>query len=155
MANTYTQIYIQVVFAVQGRHNLIKEEHKEELHKYITGIIRNKKQKLIAINCMPNHAHVFVGIKPNIVLSDLGRDIKNNSSKFINQKKWCLGKFSWQDGFGAFSYGHSQIDAVVKYIQDQEKHHARKTFREEYLEMLEKFHVEYDDKYLFDFIEDE
>lgn len=155
MANTYTKIYIQVVFAVQGRHNLIKKENKEELHKYITGIIRNKKQKLIAINCMPNHAHVFIGLKPNITLSDLVRDIKNNSSNFVDEKKWFRGKFSWQEGFGAFSYGHSQIDAVVKYIQDQEKHHAKKTFREEYLEMLNKFHVEYDGKYLFDFIEDE
>ena len=150
MANTYTQIYIQIVFAVRGRPNLIPKTHKEELHKYISGIIRNKKQKLIAINSMPNHVHIFVGMKPSIALSDLVRDIKNNSSAFINGKKWVRGKFNWQEGFGAFSYGHSQIDRVVKYIQNQEKHHAKKTFKEEYLEMLKKFHVEYDPKYLFD-----
>jgi len=149
MANTYTRIYIQVVFAVQGRYNLIRKEHKEELHKYITGIIRNKKQKLIAINSMPDHTHVFIGMKPSIALSDLVRDIKNNSTTFINEKNWVQGKFNWQEGFGAFSYGHSQIDAVVKYIQNQEKHHARKTFKEEYIEILEKFNVEYDTKYLF------
>ena len=132
MANTYTQIYIQVVFAVSGRNNLIHKEHKEELHKYITGIIKNKKQKLIAINCMADHTHIFIGMKPSIALSDLVRDIKNNSSNFINDKKWFRGKFSWHQGFGAFSYGHSQIDDVVKYIQDQEKHHTKKTFKEEF-----------------------
>ena len=155
MANTYTQIYIQVVFAVQGRYNLIPKQHKEELHKYITGIIRNKNQKLIAINSMPDHIHIFIGMKPDIALSDLVRDIKNNSSKFINHKKWMRGKFNWQEGFGGFSYGHSQIDAVVKYIQSQEKHHARRTFKEEYIELLEKFNIDYDAKYLFKWIEPE
>jgi len=156
MANTYTQIYIQVVFdAVQGRYTLIRKGYKEELHKYITGIIRNKKQKLIAINSMPDHNHIFIGMKPSIALSDLVRDIKNSSSTFINEKKWVRGKFNWQEGFGAFSYGHSQIDAVVRYIQNQEEHHAMKTFKEEYLELLRKFHVEYDEKYLFKWIEDE
>ena len=155
MANTYTQIYIQVVFAVQGRYNLIPKQHKEELHKYITGIIRNKNQKLIAINSIPDHIHIFIGMKPNIALSDLVRDIKNNSSRFINEKRWMRGKFNWQEGFGAFSYGHSQINAVVKYIQSQEKHHARRTFKEEYVEMLEKFNIDYDAKYLFKWIEQE
>ncbi len=150
MANTYTQIYIHIVFAVQGRQNLISKDHKEELYKYITGIIRNKQQKLIAINGMPDHLHIFIGMKPSIALSDLVRDIKNNSSLFINKKRWCKGKFHWQEGFGAFSYGYSQIDAVVKYIQNQELHHSKRTFKEEYLEMLEKFHVKYDEKYLFD-----
>jgi putative transposase len=153
MANTYTQIYIQVVFAVQGRQNLIKKEHKEELHKYITGIISNKGQKLIAINCMPDHTHIFMGVKPTIALSDLVRDIKNNSSTFINSKRWVRGKFNWQEGFGGFSYGHSQIDTVVKYIQNQEKHHAKKSFKEEYLALLRKFEIEYDDRYVFDWIE--
>ena len=155
MANTYTQIYIQVVFAVQGRYNMIRKEHKEELNKFITGIIRNKKQKLSAINNMPDHAHIFIGMKPSIALSDLVRDIKNNSSTFINEKKWVRRKFNWQEGFGAFSYGHSQMDAVVKYIQNQEEHHARKTFKEEYLELLKRFHVDYDEKYLFKWVEDE
>jgi REP element-mobilizing transposase RayT len=141
------------VFAVQERPNLINAEHKEEIQKYMTGIIRNKKQKLIAINCMPDHTHIFAGMKPSIAISDLVRDIKNNSSSFINQKKWFRGKFRWQEGFGAFSYGHSQIDAVVKYIQNQEKHHAKRTFREEYVELLKKFNIEYDSKYLFNEIE--
>jgi len=120
MVNTFTQIYIQIVFAVQGRQNLIKNEYKEELHKYVTGIIRNKNQKLIAINCMPYHLHVFIGMKPSISLSDLVRDIKSNSSTFINEKRWIWGKFNWQKGFGAFSYGHSQMDNVVKYIKGVE-----------------------------------
>jgi len=153
MANTYTQIYLHVVFAVEGRQNLIPKRHKEELHKYITGIIKNKKQKLIAINSLPDHIHIFVGMKPNIALSDLVRDIKNNSSSFIDKKRWVRGKFNWQEGFGAFSYGHSQIDRVVRYIQNQEKHHAKKTFKEEYLQMLEKFQVKYDEKFLFDWID--
>lgn len=155
MANTYTQIYIHIVFAVKGRTNLIKTEHKEELYKYIAGIIRNKKQKLIAINGMPNHVHIFIGMKPSIALSDLVRDIKNNSTNFINDKRWVRDRFNWQEGFGAFSYGHSQIDSVVKYIQNQEKHHARKTFKEEYMNMLKKFNIDYKDKYLFDWIDED
>jgi REP element-mobilizing transposase RayT len=117
MANTYTQIYIQVVFSVRGRQSLIQKERKEELYKYISGIVRNKKQKLIAINGTADHIHMFLGIKPDIALSGLVRDIKNNSSRFMNDKKWIRGKFSWQEGFGAFSYGHSQLDAVVKYYR--------------------------------------
>jgi len=153
MANTYTQIYIHIVFAVQGRQNLIKKEHKEELHKYITGIIQNKGQKLIAINSMPDHMHIFIGMKPTAVLSDLVRDVKNNSSTFINEKRWVRGHFNWQKGFGAFSYAHSQIGAVARYIRDQEKHHAQTTFKEEYLKMLQKFAIEYDEKYVFEWID--
>jgi REP element-mobilizing transposase RayT len=153
MANTYTQIYIQVVFSVQGRQSLIQKERKEELFKYISGIVRNKKQKLIAINGTADHVHIFLGMKPDIALSDLVRDIKNNSSKFVNEKKWIRGRFNWQEGFGAFSYGHSQIDAVVKYIQNQERHHAKRTFREEYKEMLEKFTVQFDERYVFQAID--
>ncbi|MEK6755855.1 MAG: IS200/IS605 family transposase [Bacteroidota bacterium] len=153
MANTYTRIYIQVVFSVQGRQNLIRKENKEELHKYISGIVRNKGQKLITINSMPDHVHMFIGLKPDTALSDLVRDIKNNSSRFINERSWIRGKFRWQEGFGAFSYGHSQIDAVVKYIQNQERHHSKKTFREEYIEMLKKFNVEYDERYVFQWID--
>jgi putative transposase len=153
MANTYTQIYIQVVFSVQGRQSLIERKHKEELHKYISGIVRNKKQKMIAINGMADHVHIFLGMKPDIALSDLVRDIKNNSSKFVNEKRWIRGRFNWQEGFGAFSYGHSQIDAVVKYIQNQELHHPKKSFREEYMEMLKKFNVEFDERYVFQSID--
>ena len=155
MANTYTQIYIHIVFAVEGRQNLIKKENKEELQKYITGIIRNKKQKLIAIDIPPDHEHIFIGMKQSIASSDLVRDIKNNSSTFINEKKWLRGKFNWQEGFGAFSYCHSQIDTIARYIQNQEKHHQKKTFKQEYLEILKKFNVEYDEKYLFKWIDDE
>jgi putative transposase len=150
MANTYTQIYVHIIFAVQERQNLIKKENKEELQKYITGIIRNKNQKLITINCMPDHVHIFIGLRPNIALSDLVRDIKNNSSKFINDEKWVRGKFHWQEGFGAFSYAHSQMNAIIKYRKNQERHHARKSFKEEYKEILEKFKVEYDPNYIFD-----
>jgi len=113
MANTYTQIYIQIVFAVKGRQNLIKKNHKDELYKYITGIVRNKNQKLISINGMSDHIHILIGLKPDIALSDLVRDIKANSSKFINKKNWSMGKFNWQEGFGAFSYSRSQLNRVI------------------------------------------
>lgn len=154
MPNTYTQIYIQIVFAVKGRENLIQKNNREELQKYITGIVEKRNTKLIAIYCMPNHVHILIGFKPTTVLSDLVRDIKAGSSKFINDNKWVRGKFNWQEGFGAFSYGHSQLDTVIAYINNQEAHHKKKTFREEYLEFLEKFHVMYDDKYLFDWLDE-
>lgn len=153
MANTYTQIYVHVVFAVHGRQSLIPRAHKEEIHKYITGIVRNKGQKLIAINTMPDHTHMLIGQKPDIALSDLVRDIKANSSGFINHKNWVRGKFRWQEGFGAFSYSHSQLGVVVRYIQDQERHHQKKSFRDEYIDMLKKFNIQYDDKYVFEGIE--
>jgi putative transposase len=149
MANTYTQIYLQVVFAVQGRQNLIRPERKEELHKYITGIVTRQRQKLIAIHAMPDHAHVLIGMKPDIAPSDLVGDIKTGSTNHINENRWVAGRFSWQEGFGAFSYSHSQLPVVVRYIQNQERHHARKTFREEYLQMLEKFDVSHDERYIF------
>jgi REP element-mobilizing transposase RayT len=155
MANTYTQIYIHIVFAVQDRQSIIRKECKEELHKYITGIIRNKDQKLIAINSMSDHIHILIGMKPNIALSDLVRDIKANSSKFINEKNWVRGRFNWQEGFGAFSYSHSQLNGIANYIQNQEKHHSKKSFKEEYLEILKKFNVEYDMEYVFDWIGNE
>ena len=154
MPNTYTQIYIHIVFAVHARENLIDLRHKEELQKFIAGIITKKEPKLLAINCMPDHTHLLISILPNIVLSDLVRDVKNNSSRFINQKGWLEGKFRWQRGFGAFSYGHSQIDRVVKYILNQEAHHSQKKFKQEYLEMLDNFQVSYDNKYLFEWIKD-
>lgn len=155
MPNTFTQIYIQIVFAVDGRQNLIHRDFKEELHKYITGIVTNKKQKLIEIDVMPDHTHILIGLKPDISLSDLVRDIKANSSRFINDKKIVKGKFNWQTGFGAFSYSHSQLGSVIKYIQNQENHHRKRTFKEEYLEFLKKYEIEYNDKYLFKWIENE
>ena len=139
IANTYTQIYIQIVFAVQGRQNLIHPERKEELQKYITGIVTRQGQKLIAIHCMPDHTHVLIGLKPNIALSDLVGDIKTGSTNHINENRWMVGRFCWQQGFGAFSYGHSQLKGIIDYIRDQVRHHARKTFRQEYLQFLKKF----------------
>jgi len=153
MANTYTQIYIQIVFAVRGRQNLISAEHREELHKFITGIVSNRGQKLFAIFAMSDHVHILVSISPNISISDLVRDIKAGSSKFINDSKWIKGKFNWQEGYGAFSYSKNAVDNVVKYILNQEAHHKKKTFKDEYLDFLEKFEIEYDSKYLFDWIE--
>lgn len=153
MANTYSQIYIQVVFAVYGRENLIKYEWKDELYKYITGIVKNTKQKLITINGVSDHVHILLGIRPNCELSHLVQEIKANSSGFINDKKFVRGHFNWQEGFGAFSYGHSQLDTVIKYIQRQEEHHKKKSFKDEYLKLLNKFQVDFDDRYLFDWIE--
>jgi REP element-mobilizing transposase RayT len=153
MANTYSQIYIQIVFTVKGRQNLIKKQNREELHKYITGIVSNRGQKLLSVFAMPDHIHLLVGLKPNQSLSDLVRDIKAGSSKFISDNHWVKSKFSWQEGFGAFSYSKSQIDRVIKYISNQETHHKKKTFQDEYLEFLDQFEIKYDEKYLFDWIE--
>jgi len=152
LANTYSQIYVQIVFAVQGRQNLILDAYKEEIQKYITGIVRNQKQKLIVINGMPDHLHILIGLTPNMALSDLVRDIESDSSAFINGKKWFRGKFNWQEGFGAFSYGRSQLSQVVKYIRDQEKHHQHRSFKEEYLSLLRKFQIEFSEEYLFDWV---
>ncbi|WP_116790458.1 IS200/IS605 family transposase [Flavobacterium psychrotrophum] len=150
MANTYSQIYIQIVFAVKGRDNLIASLWKQELYKYITGIITNEGQKLIAINGMQDHIHILVGLKPTKALSELVRDIKAYSSRFINDNQWVLGKFEWQEGFGAFSYSHSQIPNVVKYIENQEEHHKVKTFRDEYLEFLKLYDVDFKPEYVFE-----
>jgi REP element-mobilizing transposase RayT len=152
MANTYTQIYLQLVFSPQGHENVISPKHKEELQKYTTGIVQNRKHKLLAINYMPDHVHIFIGYSPSQPLPDLLRDIKANTSKFINEKKWLPGKFHWQEGYGAFSYGHSQINDVVQYVITQEEHHKKASFKDEYLRLLEKFDVDYDSEYLFDWI---
>jgi REP element-mobilizing transposase RayT len=149
VANTYTQIYVQIVFAVEGRQNLIQPEHNEELQKYITGIVSGQNQKLLAINNMPDHVHLLVGLSPDLSLSELTRDIKANSSRFVNEKRWIGGKFSWQEGFGGFSYSRSQIDGVIRYIKDQQRHHARRTFRQEYIQFLRKFQVDYNERYIF------
>jgi putative transposase len=149
MANTYTQIYVHVVFAVEGRQNLIHPKYNDELQKYITGIVSRQNQKLIAINNMPDHVHMLLGLQPDVALSDLARDVKANSSKFINEKHWVNGRFRWQEGFGAFSYARSQLDAIIGYIQNQQKHHAKKSFREEFVELLEKYGVTYDHRYIF------
>ena len=154
MANTYTQLYIQLVFAVKRREDLIPKEHKNEVYKYMTGIIQNHKHKLLAINGMPDHVHIFIGQSPDQSLSKLVSEVKTYTTKFIKKQPWMRHDFSWQKGFGAFSYSRSHIDAVVKYIANQEQHHAKRTFKAEYLDMLEKFEVEYDERYIFDFFED-
>lgn len=155
MAGTYSQIYIHVVFAVQGRANLIGKEWKDDLNKYIAGIIKGKNQKPIIVNGMPDHIHAFFGLKPAMAIADLVRDIKNNSSNYVNDHRWVKGRFCWQEGYGAFSYSHSHIENVYNYIANQEKHHKRKSFREEYFVLLKKFNIEFNEKYLFNFIEDE
>ena len=154
MAGTFSQLYIQIVFAVKGRRNLIDKKWKDELYKYISGIITNKGHKSIIVNGVSDHIHIFVGLKPSMAISDLVRDIKNNSSNFINDKKFLESKFSWQEGYGAFSYAHSQIEQVYNYILNQEKHHQKQTFKDEYLEFLEKFQIEYNEKYLFEWIDE-
>lgn len=152
MANTYTQIYIQVVFAVQERACVIKKEWREELFKYIAGITKNQGCKLLAVGGVEDHIHILFALNPRMALSDLIRDLKANSSKFINEKGFVRGKFYWQEGFGAFSYSRSQIDQVTKYILNQEKHHNSRSFKDEYTELLNKFEVDHDEKYLFKWI---
>jgi putative transposase len=149
MANTYTQLYIQLVFAVKYRAATIASNWNDELYQYITGIVRNNKHKLISINGMSDHIHILIGMHPTQSLSDLMQDIKGNSSKWVNEKKFIQERFEWQSGYGAFTYGKSQIKAVAEYIENQEKHHIKKTFKEEYLELLQKFEIDYDEKYVF------
>lgn len=152
MANTFSQIYLQFVFAVKHRQGLISREHREELNKYITGLVQHRKAKMLAVNCMPDHVHIFTGFKP-VIISDFIKEIKVESNEFINGKGWIEEKFSWQEGYGVFSYSHSHIDNVVKYVLNQEEHHKKKTFREEYLDFLEKFEIPFEEKYLFEFFE--
>ena len=155
MVHTFTQIYIQAVFAVSARQNLIRPEFKEELQKYITGIVRTQKQKMIQINCMPDHTHMLIGMEPDIALSDLMSEVQSSSTNFIRRKKWIRGRFNWQEGFGAFSYSRSQLDSVSRYIRDQEKHHAQRSFKDEYVGLLDKFGIAYEPKYLFEFFTDD
>ncbi len=153
MANTFSQIYLQFVFAVKGRQSLIPREHKEELHKYITGLVQNRKAKMLAVHCMPDHTHIFVGFKPDVLISGFVKEIKVESNEFINSKKWVNGRFAWQEGYGVFSYSQSHIDRVVKYVLNQESHHRKRTFRSEYHELLEKFAISFDEKYSFEFFD--
>ena len=153
MANTYTQLYIQFVFAVQGRDNLIKESFREELEKVICGIVTNYKCKTYAIYCNPDHTHIFVSMHPTISPSKLMEQVKSGSSKWINDKKLILGKFYWQYGYGAFTYSKSHIDNVVKYVLNQPEHHKKQSFKDEYLLLLQKFDIKHDPKYLFEWYE--
>ena len=153
MPNKYSQIYIMVVFAVQNRKALILPSFEERLYKYITGIVQNQGQKLLAINGTTDHIHIFFGMKPTCRLSDLVRDIKSDSSVFIKENKLSRFKFNWQEGYGAFSYSYSQKQDVIEYVMNQKKHHKKRTFRQEYLDFLKKFNVDYNEKYLFDFFD--
>ncbi len=153
MAGTFSQIYIQLVFAVKNRESLILPVWEEDLYKYISGIIRNKEQKMLAINGSANHIHILIGMKPNCCLSDLVREIKKSSNEFINENRFSKSKFQWQEGYGAFSYSHSSLDNVITYIANQKEHHRRKTFKEEYKAFLLKYQIEHKDEYLFEWIE--
>ncbi|HNP08069.1 MAG TPA: IS200/IS605 family transposase [Cyclobacteriaceae bacterium] len=152
MAGTFSQIYIQVIFAVKGRENLLQKPWREDAFKYMAGVVKNKGHKPIIVNGVSDHVHLFIGLKPAMALSDLVRDIKNNTSNFINEKQYIKGKFSWQEGYGAFSYAHSQMNQVYQYILNQEEHHKNQTFKEEYLSLLKEFEIEHDEKYLFEWI---
>lgn len=154
MANTYTQLYTHIVFAVKGRTSIIHNDSKDRIYKYISGIIANQNQKLYIINGMPDHIHILISMKPNLALSDLVKEVKEHSTKFINNQKLIAGKFQWQQGFGGFSVSHSQLDVVLNYIKNQEEHHKKRTFKEEYLEMLKKYSIDYNDAYLFEWISD-
>jgi len=149
MANTYTQIHIHFVFAVKFRQAIIHTEWKGELYKYITGIIRNNNHKLLAINGVSDHVHILIGIRPAQSISDLMKNIKQDSSRWINKNKFLKTHFEWQEGYGAFSYSKSQLNAVINYIDNQEVQHKKKTFREEYIDFLEKFEVDFDEKFIF------
>ena len=151
MPRTFSQIYIQLVFAVQGRQNLILKSWEDRLYRYISGIITGKDQKSIIVNGMSEHIHVFVGLKPSMKISDLMRDIKNNSTNFINDNNLLPGKFNWQDGYGAFSYSRREMDMVYKYILNQKEHHRKKSFREEVNDFLKEFEIEFDQKFSFEF----
>ncbi len=152
---TFSRIYIQIVFAVKNRESLIRPSWEEELFKYITGIVQNKGQKMLAINGVENHIHFFIGMKPSCRLSDLVREVKKSSNGFIKEKAFTNFKFEWQKGYGAFSYSHSALDNVIAYINNQKEHHRKKTFKEEYVEFLEKFNIEFKNEYLFSWIDDE
>jgi len=150
----FSQIYIQLVFGVKGRQSLINPQWEEELYKYITGIVQNKDQKMLAINGVSDHIHFLIGMRPSCRLSDLVREIKKASNGFINEKKFSRFKFNWQEGYGAFSYSHSAMDNVIAYIGNQKEHHRKKSFKEEYLKFLKDFDIEFKDEYLFEWIED-
>jgi len=154
MANTFTQIHIQAVFTVQNRLCIISPKWEERLFQYITGIVQNNGHKLLAINGMPDHIHILFGMRPAQSLSDLMQDIKGDSSKWINHNKFTLGKFSWQEGYGAFSYSKTQVTDVIAYIENQKNHHPRHSFLQEYEKLLTDFEIGYDERYIFNPVSD-
>ena len=153
MANTYTQLYIHLVFAVKYRQALIKPSFREEVERYMTGIIQKKKHKLLAIYLMPDHAHILIGQNPNITLSETVNVLKTETNNFIKEKKLSPFRFAWQEGYGAFSHSRSDLDSVVKYILNQPEHHKKRTFREDYLAFLKRYEVDFEEQYLFDFFD--
>lgn len=153
MADTFSQIYIHLVFSVKERQNVIHKTWREELFKYVSGILKGKNQKVFAIGGMPDHIHILISLRPNCMISELVNSVKTNSSKWINSRGFVKGKFNWQEGYGAFSYGQSQLDRVIQYINNQEQHHQKKSFKEEYIELLQLFNVKFEEKYLFDWVE--
>lgn len=153
MSGTFSQIYIQTVFAVRNRESLIRLSWEEELYKYITGIIQNKGQKMLQINGMADHIHFLIGMKPSCCLSELVREVKKSSNDFVNENNFIKSKFQWQDGFGAFSYNHSSLNSVISYIQFQKDHHRNITFKQEYTSLLKSFNIEFKDEYLFQWID--
>jgi REP element-mobilizing transposase RayT len=150
MANSFSQLYVQMVFAVKNRQSLISPERKDQIEKYICGIAANIKCKPIAIYCNPAHTHLLVNIKPVVCIADAIRDIKSFSSRYINEEQLVSGHFEWQVGYGVFSYGQSQIDKVKAYIFNQYEHHHTKSFKEEYLALLNAFQIDYGKEYMFD-----
>lgn len=154
MADTYAQAYFHLVFAVQSRQALIQKSWKDELEKYISGIVQNNGHKLIAVGSMPDHIHIFIGYNLNQKIPVLVEKIKTSSNYWIKENKFSKFKFNWQNGYGAFTHSHSQVDAVAKYVLNQENHHQKKTFKEEYFEMLNKFKIDYKEQYVFDFFND-
>ena len=151
MANTYTQINIHAVFAVQGRQNLLKDDFRNEIFKYVSGILNNSGQFSLAVNGYKDHIHIFFEMNPKTALSDIIRIVKSNSSKWMNKQKYVNGNFSWQEGYAAFSYSKSQRNKVIQYIMAQEKHHHKKSFREEYMKLLKIFDIKFDGNYVFEF----
>jgi REP element-mobilizing transposase RayT len=154
MPNTYTQLYVHLVFAVKKRQALIKPEHREEIERYMCGILQNKKHKLIAIYLMPDHAHILIGANPALALSETVQVLKSETSKFINDKQFTSFQFRWQEGFGAFSHSRSDLDRVVNYILNQQEHHSNKTFKAEYVSILQRYEIAFQDEYLFHFFDD-
>ncbi len=148
MANTYTQIHIHAVFVVKNRRSLIQETWEDRLYKYITGIVQKHNHKMLQVNGMPDHVHLFFGMRPSQSLSDLMKAVKGDSSKWINRKRLTPTKFSWQPGYGAFSHAQAQVPTVIRYIRNQKVHHARRSFAQEFRAFLEDFEVEYDERYL-------
>ena len=153
MANTYSKLYVHIVFAVRNREALITEKHRELLQRYMTGIITKRNSKVLSIYCMPDHTHILIGLNPSGSLADLVRDAKTGSTIFMKEQRWFKSKFYWQEGYGCFSYSHSQIPDIARYIENQLQHHLKKSFKEEYIDFLNKYEVNYEDKYLFEWFD--